>query len=76
MFRSPDYGSVSDVNPWWPGANYVDIEGMDHYPQREQFLPVPTTLSTMASQRNTTSTSVSVRLAPGPMLFPPRSAAC
>ncbi len=48
------------------------FDGMDYYPQREQFLPVPTTLSTTASQRNTTSTSVSMRLAPGPMLFPQR----
>lgn len=32
MFWSPNADSVDDLNGWWPGANYVDIVGMDDYP--------------------------------------------
>ena len=34
MFWSPNYDSnpSSNLNGWWPGANYVDIVGMDVYP--------------------------------------------
>ncbi|KAM0803710.1 heterokaryon incompatibility protein-domain-containing protein [Usnea florida] len=33
MFWSPNSDSVSNIQGWWPGANYVDIVGLDVYPQ-------------------------------------------
>lgn len=32
MFWSPNVDTVDVLNGWWPGANYVDIVGMDYYP--------------------------------------------
>ncbi|KAF6241890.1 hypothetical protein HO173_000602 [Letharia columbiana] len=32
MFWSPNEDSVANLNGWWPGADYVDIVGMDVYP--------------------------------------------
>ncbi len=32
MFWSPNVDTVDVLNGWWPGANYVDIVGMDCYP--------------------------------------------
>lgn len=32
MFWSPNSDSVSDLNGWFPGPDYVDIVGMDVYP--------------------------------------------
>lgn len=32
MFWSPNVATVEVLNGWWPGANYVDIVGMDVYP--------------------------------------------
>ena len=33
MFWSPNYDSnMNNLQGWWPGANYVDIVGMDYYP--------------------------------------------
>ncbi|MCJ1454462.1 hypothetical protein MMC28_004815 [Mycoblastus sanguinarius] len=36
MFWSPNSDSPSDLSGWWPGANYVDIVGMDVYPDSSQ----------------------------------------
>ncbi|KAL9065392.1 MAG: hypothetical protein Q9161_008248 [Pseudevernia consocians] len=33
MFWSPNADSVSNIQGWWPGANYVDIVGLDVYLQ-------------------------------------------
>ena len=32
MFWNPNYNTVDNLNPWWSGADYVDIVGMDNYP--------------------------------------------
>lgn len=32
MFWSPNVDSVANLNGWFPGANYVDIVGVDDYP--------------------------------------------
>lgn len=32
MFWCPNDDTTSDVEGWWPGADYVDIVGMDIYP--------------------------------------------
>lgn len=32
MFWSPNSDSVTNIQGWWPGANYVDIVGLDVYP--------------------------------------------
>lgn len=32
MFWCPNYDAVANIQPWWPGADYVDIVGMDNYP--------------------------------------------
>ena len=32
MFWNPNYDTVDNLNPWWPGADYVDIVSMDNYP--------------------------------------------
>ena len=31
MFWSPSLDTVDVLNGWWPGAEYVDIVGMDYY---------------------------------------------
>lgn len=33
MFWSPNRAKSSDLQQWWPGTNYVDIVGMDAYPE-------------------------------------------
>lgn len=33
MFWSPNQDSVDDLNGWFPGPDYVDIVGMDVYPE-------------------------------------------
>ena len=32
MFWSPNVDTVDVLSGWWPGADYVDIVGMDYYP--------------------------------------------
>ena len=32
MFWSPNADTVDNLTGWWPGADYVDIVGMDNYP--------------------------------------------
>ena len=32
MFWCPNEDSISNIQTWWPGANYVDIVGIDVYP--------------------------------------------
>jgi hypothetical protein len=40
MFWSPNDDTSSEpVAPWWPGKQYVDIVGMDYYPNADQGLP-------------------------------------
>jgi hypothetical protein len=40
MFRSPNDNTASEpVAPWWPGKAYVDIVGMDYYPNADSGLP-------------------------------------
>lgn len=40
MFWSPNDDTTSEpVAPWWPGKNYVDIVGMDYYPNADEGLP-------------------------------------
>ncbi|KAI1858489.1 uncharacterized protein JN550_012622 [Neoarthrinium moseri] len=31
MFWSPNWASMEDIQPWWPGSESVDIVGMDVY---------------------------------------------
>ena len=40
MFWCPNYDTVENIQPWWPGPDYVDIVGMDYYP------PAGTTFAT------------------------------
>lgn len=40
MFWSPNDDTLSEpVAPWWPGSKYVDIVGMDYYPNVDDGLP-------------------------------------
>jgi beta-mannanase len=40
MFWSPNDDTTSEpVAPWWPGEEYVDIVGMDYYPNADEGLP-------------------------------------
>ncbi|KAL2827424.1 glycoside hydrolase [Aspergillus cavernicola] len=40
MFWSPNLDTPSEpVAPWWPGKQYVDIVGMDYYPNADEGLP-------------------------------------
>jgi Glycosyl hydrolase family 26 len=40
MFWSPNDDTSSEpVAPWWPGKEYVDIVGMDYYPNADSGLP-------------------------------------
>ena len=40
MFWSPNDNTASEpVAPWWPGKAYVDIVGMDYYPNADSGLP-------------------------------------
>lgn len=32
MFWCPNYDTVENIQPWWPGPEYVDMVGMDDYP--------------------------------------------
>lgn len=32
MFWCPNIDSVANIQPWWPGADFVDIVGVDNYP--------------------------------------------
>lgn len=44
MFWSPNRAKSSDLQQWWPGTNYVDIVGMDAYPEPGSsvcFAPLP-----------------------------------
>ena len=34
MFWSPNIDSNTNLYQWWPGANYVDIVGVDVYPEQ------------------------------------------
>lgn len=35
IFWCPNYDTVENIQPCWPGAEYVDIVGMDDYPPAE-----------------------------------------
>lgn len=35
MFWCPNYDTVENMHPCWPGAEFVDIVGMDDYPPAE-----------------------------------------
>lgn len=40
MYWSPNDDTASEpVKPWWPGKAYVDIVGMDYYPNADSGLP-------------------------------------
>lgn len=40
MYWSPNDDTSSEpVAPWWPGTEYVDIVGMDYYPNADDGLP-------------------------------------
>lgn len=40
MFWSPNDDTSSEpVAPWWPGKEYVDIVGMDYYPNADSGIP-------------------------------------
>lgn len=32
MFWCPNIDTVENIQPWWPGPDYVDIVGVDNYP--------------------------------------------